>query len=75
MYKKLKEGTYNYEQTRQMLMARQLNMKNRKDSKSGKYSPTKLSQRDQQQLSRMIHSNSKYLTVPHGMPEHLKRQQ
>lgn len=25
------------------------------------------------QISKMIHSNSKYLTVPHGIPDHLKQ--
>jgi hypothetical protein len=29
--------------------------------------------RDVRELYRMINSNSKYLTVPHGVPEHLKR--
>lgn len=75
LYKKLKDGSYSYEQTRQMLMARQQAFQNRKSNRTGKYSPTKVSQRDLQQLSRMIHSNSRYLTVPHGMPEHLKKYQ
>jgi len=66
LYKKLKEGGYNYEQTRQILLARQKQMQDRRINSKGKYSPNKKSTRDLNQLSRMVHSNSRYLSVPHG---------
>lgn len=72
IYKKLKEGKYSFEQTRQMLLARKPEWKS-KSKNQKKYSPRRKSLRDFGQLSRMIHSNSRYLTVPHGVPDHLKR--
>ena len=46
LYKKLKEGGYSYEQTRQILMARQKLANDKKAHSRGKYSPHKKSTRD-----------------------------
>ena len=44
-------------------------MKDKRVNSKGKYSPHKKSTRDLNELSKMVHSNSKYLSVPHGVPD------
>eukprot|EP00347_Sterkiella_histriomuscorum_P001040 403373572 len=82
LYKKLKEGGYNYEQTKQMLLSRSNRIlsggiSNQKGMGYGKRksSPGRLTNRDAGQISRMINSNSNYLSYPHGVPDHLKNKQ
>ena len=65
VYDKIKDGKYSYEQTRQMLMARQVQFK-KKNSTDLKYDPNKRQVTDLKKLYNMIHNNNKYLNVPHG---------
>ena len=54
-----------------MLLSRQKQFRSKKDL--AKYSPQRKSNTNMRKLNNMIHSNSKYLTVPHGIPDHLKK--
>lgn len=51
-----------------MLLQRQLANK-RKD----KFSPNKRGHTNVRKLTNMISNNQRYLSVPHGIPEHLKK--
>lgn len=55
-----------------MLLSRQRASK-KKDKDAYKYSPHRRSSTNYVKLNKMIHSNSKYINVPHGIPDHLKR--
>ncbi|CDW83195.1 UNKNOWN [Stylonychia lemnae] len=74
LYRKLKDGKFSYDQTRQILLSRHQQLANKKQSQKGKFSPSRDPNlpRDQNQMQKLSNSNSKYLSVPHGIPEHLK---
>jgi hypothetical protein len=46
-------------------------MRSSKDSQ--KYSPNRKSHANVKKLNNMIFNNAKYLSVPHGIPDHLKK--
>ena len=63
IYEKLREGKYNYEQTKQMLLARQQQFK----KKDKLHNMGKATHRDMKKLNNMVSNNTKYLSVPgHG---------
>jgi hypothetical protein len=62
IYEKLREGKYNYEQTKQMLLARQQQFKKR----DNKYNPNTIRKRDATKLQNMINNNTKYCLPGHG---------
>lgn len=71
MYERIRESGLNYEQTKQFLLGRQMRMHNAK--KNAKYALNRGTHANAKKLQKMITKNGKYLTVPHGLPEHLKK--
>ena len=56
-----------------MLMGRQNNFKKKSQDYNSKSEVSKRNPNEMKKLYNMINSNTKYLNVPHGLPEHMKR--
>jgi hypothetical protein len=73
LHSNLRDSKLSYEQTRQMLLSRQKLMKGSNAKDQQKYSPTRKVPTNVKKLNNMIYGNAKYLSVPHGIPDHLKK--